>query len=248
MFLNTFTINYCQELPGDVNPMDTSLPVNVELKALESFYQVRLAYVMFPLEFRELMDVLAKNGYELLRLPGPLPPRPIQLAYSGEFARKDEYIVRIDSGEGLVGITCTRPIEVAFGAFGELTKVIKEGLGIDLNENVRYYEVVAHYNINTGKKPFQEIDRVIEGNSYFTMFDGILGEPTSLFSIRLAPKGKVPNQEEWFDISIEPNILKPQIYHAGVIFRSPDRERIISSVNNLEKRLISLVKVIESGG
>ncbi|MFQ6075411.1 MAG: hypothetical protein ACE5Z5_04665 [Candidatus Bathyarchaeia archaeon] len=221
--------------------------LNVELKALEATYRVRLGYVLFPLEFRELRDVLARNGYELAGLPGPIPPRPSRIGYGGEIARKDEYVVQIDSRECLVGIS-DKSIGTTFGAFRELTKVIKEGFGIDLNENVRYYDVVAHYNIDTGKKPVQEIDRVIEGNSYFPKFDKILGEPTSLFSVRLVPKGSIPNQEEWFDISIEPDILKPQIYHVGVVFRNPDREKSIRFINNLEKTLVNLIKVIEGGG
>lgn len=216
----------------------------IALKALETHYLVRLEYVIFPLEFRELRDVLARNGYELKLLPAPIPPRPSRISYSGEIARKGEYIVNIDSNLGTVAIA-SKSIGMTIAAFEELTKIMKEGLGIDLNENVSYFEIMVYYNIDTGKKPVQEIDRVIEVNPYFSKFNKIVGEPTSLFSIRLIPKGKIPNQEEWFDISIEPDILKSEVYHIGVIYRSSKREKTLDFASNLEKTIVNLVKAIE---
>jgi hypothetical protein len=217
---------------------------DIALKALEAHYRVRLEYILFPLEYRELRDILAKNGYELSLLPAPIPPRPSRISYSGDIARKGEYTVNVDSDLGTVGIS-GKSMGMVIAAFEELTKVIKEGLGIDLNENVCYFEIIAHYNIDTGKKPVQEIDRVIEGNPYFSKFNKIIGEPTSLFSIRLMPRGKIPNQEEWFDISVEPDILKSELYHIGVIYRNPKKEKTLNFASNLEKTLVNLVKAIE---
>jgi len=215
-----------------------------ELKGLEAAYRVRLSNVIFPIEFRELREALAKNGYELAGLPGPVPPRPARISFSGGIARKGEHIVEIDSDLGTVGVI-GKSIETTLEAFGELSRVIIDELGVKLDENARYYEVVAHYNLDTGKNPVRQIEKIIENNFHFKRFGEILGEPTSSFGVRLIPRGKIPNQEEWFDISIEPDILKAHVYHIGVVFRSPDEKKIISLIKNLGKMLIDLVEVIE---
>lgn len=214
------------------------------LKVLEVDYSVRLGYVIFPLDFRDLMDALVRNGYELPTPTRPLPPRPTRVGGTGTIARKGEYEVRVNTDMGVIGIH-GKSLDATMDAFEELCKVISNELHLDLEKNVRLYMINAHYNLDTGKNPCDQIARVTGENPYFAKFDEILGRQISLFSIRLMPKGKIPNQEEWFDISIEPDILKVGTYYIHLIFRNPDKKKSMNFIKSLEKTLIKLVEAIE---
>ena len=223
----------------------SSLTVSdVKLQALESTCRVRLAHVIFPLEFRDLRDVLARNGYELVALPGPIPPAPTRIVYTGEIARKEQYTVHIDSSAGLVGVN-GRSMTATYNAFEELSKIVMDNFGVSLGNNVHYHEIIAHYNARTGKNAILQIGRQFEDSALIHGLGKVLGKTTSMYSIRLAPKGDVPNQEEWYDISIDPDVLKPETYHVGIIFRSPRKEEIASFAINLEETIGELLRTIE---
>lgn len=98
---------------------------------------VRLNYVFFPIDIRELCGALAKNGYELpprMRLPSP----PARLSYGGDIARKGEITVITESTSGEIGVV-GRSLEEVKTAFEELAQIINTELGVSLHENLRFY-------------------------------------------------------------------------------------------------------------
>src|SRR3990170_2151988 len=121
----------------------------------EARYGVRLDYVIFPIDLRELRQALAKNGYELLLVEG-IPPPPTRISFGGEIARKAETRVIVESNSGEIGIV-GRSLHEVKASFEELTRVIDAELGISLQEKVKFYWCVVHYKINTGKTPLVEI-------------------------------------------------------------------------------------------
>lgn len=205
---------------------------------------VRLNYVIFPIDFRELCHALAKNGYELSPAGGRIPPPPARISYSGDIARKGETTVRFDSDSGEIGVFA-RSLQEVTDSFEELTKVINSELGVSLHENVRFYWCIVHYKVDTGKTPLNEIAKA-ENKKYIAKFSEILGKDVSSFSIRIAPKHVIPNQESWFDIAIEPDLMNAKLYHLGVVFRSPDRGKTETFVRDLENTLLKLIEVIEA--
>lgn len=209
----------------------------------EARYGVRLNYVLFPIDFRELRHALAKNGYELSpaeRIPSP----PTRLRFGGNVARKGETTVIVESDSGEIGVV-GRYLQEAKDSFEELANVIDSELGISLYENVRFYWYIVHYEIDTGKTPRKEIPKT-ENKDYFEKFSRVLGEDFCSFSIRLAPKDAIPNRESWFDIAIEPAILNENLYHVGVVFRDPDKGKTETFVRDLENIILKLIKVIEA--
>lgn len=207
-------------------------------------YGVRVNYVMFPLEYRDFTYALARSGYELARFGGREPPRPARIGYGGEIARKGEIAVHVDSGEGEISIH-GRSLEETLTGFDRLSDLVRTELGIDLDVNVWYYSLVAHYTIETGTHPRHAIPKVVEKNPNLSKFADILGEPTSMFSVRLCPTDKIPNRADWFDIAIEPDILNADAYHIGVVFRNPDEARTRDFAKSLKKILFKLLKTVE---
>jgi len=208
----------------------------------EARYGVQLDYVIFPIDFRDIRRVLAKNGYELSPVER-LPPPPARISFSGEVARKAEMGVVVDSGSGEIGVV-GMSLQQVKDLFEELARVINSELNISLYENVGYYWCHVHYKVDTGRTPLNEIAKV-ENKDYIARFSQILREDLTSFSVRLAPKNAIINQQSWFDIAIEPDILNEKLYHVGVVFRNPNRNKTETFVRNLENNLLKLIEVVE---
>jgi hypothetical protein len=149
----------------------------------EARYLITMDYLILPLDFRDFRQALAKNGYELA-LVRNLPPPPTRISFSGEIARKKETAVIADSEAGEIGVI-SRSLGEASASFGDLLKLVKEEIGVDLNEKARSYQIIVHYKLNTGKVPLKEIPKA-ENKEFVNKFSEILGESLSSFSIRLA--------------------------------------------------------------
>jgi hypothetical protein len=220
-----------------------SMSKTPKMRIQEVRYGVRLNYVIFPVDFIELRNVLAKNGYELSPVRN-IPPPPIRISFVGDIARKGEIIVSIDTESCEIDVA-GRSLQGVKDSFQEIAEIIRSELGISLYANVKFYSCVVHYKINTGKIPRNEIAKA-ENQDYIARLGRILGEDVSLFSIRLMPRGAIPNAENWFDIYIEPDILDETLYHVGVTFRNADREKTERFVSNLENNILRLIEVIEA--
>lgn len=220
--------------------MSTKMP---RLMTQEARYGVRLGYILFPIGFRDLRQSLAKNGYELSR-GEDIPAPPARVGFGGEIARKGEVRVYGDSDAGEIG-TVSRTLHDAYASFDGLSSIIQAELGIDLHENVRFYWIVSHYKADSGKMPYKEICKT--GNDKFIKeFSEILGGNVSPFSVRLSPKETIINQENWFDIAIEPDVLNEKLYHIGVVFRNASREKTEAFAKDIEKNLLKLISAIEA--
>ena len=209
----------------------------------EARYGVQLDYVIFPIDFRDLRRVLAKNGYELSPVRN-IPSPPIRISFVGDLARKGETIISVETESGLIDVV-GRSLQEVKDAFEELVSIIRSELGINLHANIRFYSCVVHYKINTGRTPRNEIAKT-ENPNYIARFSQVLGEDVSLFSVRLLPRGTSPNNENWFDITIEPDVLDETLYHVGVTFRNLDKEKTERFVRNLENSILRLIEVIEA--
>jgi hypothetical protein len=209
----------------------------------EARYGVHFGYILFPIDFRDLRQTLARNGYELSR-GEDIPAPPARIAFAGEIARKGEVRVYADSDGGEIG-TVSRTLHDAYASFDGLASIIQTELNINLHENVRFYWIVSHYKADSGKMPYKEICKT--GNDKFNKeFSEILGESVSPFSVRLSPTDTIINQENWFDIAIEPDVVNEKLYHIGVVFRNASREKTEGFAKDIEKNLLKMIIAIEA--
>jgi hypothetical protein len=90
------------------------------------------------------------------------------------------------------------------------------------------------------------ICRVLSQGETINGLGNVLGQEVSPFTLRLVSKGKVPNQEDWIDIDIEPLVTRPtKTYLISVICRSSQKSKVLSFAKELESRIIRLVDSIE---
>jgi len=74
----------------------------------------------------------------------------------------------------------------------------------------------------------------------------ILGEATSGFTLKLVPQLRTPNQSEWFEIMIEPDVVKPtSIYRISVVYRSKDKSKVEKFTQDMMQILMGIIDIIE---
>jgi hypothetical protein len=194
-------------------------------------------------EFRELRQALAKNGFELSSVRN-LPPPPARIIFSGEIGRKKEITIIADSEAGMIGVV-SKSLSEGTVAFNDLVKIISDEIGVNLFEQVKNFEIVAHYKLNTGKVPLKEIPKV-ENKEFIGKCSEIMGESLSTFSIRLSKKDASINEGDWLDVAIEPDMVYENNYHVGVVCRNSDKAKTETFVKDLEKNILQLIKLVEA--
>jgi len=208
---------------------------------------VRLNQIIFPIDGFELIDAFRRGGYILLTSPPPLRPlaRGAMLEFRGPIAQKGENIIDGNSDRGFLGVEGPS-YESAIRGFNELKELIKGNFGIDFDEGARFYEIIAKFDVDTVKNPLEAVSRVFGDNGLMATIDNILEQETSIFSLRFTPKGRIPNQEEWFDITIEPDLIKPTTTYAILlIYRGADRSKVEKFGEGLESKILRLIDEIE---
>jgi len=215
-----------------------------KLATQEARYLLTLDYSVLPLDFRDLRQALAKNGYELTPVRN-LPPPPTRISFSGEIGRKKDAIVTADSEAGEIGVI-SRSLSEALASFDELSKLVAEEIGINLYSRVKNYHVMAHYKLDSGKLPLQEIPKT-ENKEFVKKLSQIMHEDLLSSSIRLAKKDSSMNQGgDWIDIAIEPDLVYENRYHIGVVFRNSNREKTETFVRDLEANLLKMIEQVEA--
>ena len=206
---------------------------------------IRCNYIFFPVEGWDLLTTLAKAGYTLLVPSLSKPPRGVKIGFTGGLARKAENTIDGNDGRGFLGVSGPSFASAMHG-LEELLNLIKTNIGIDLTEQARFYEVIGHFDIETDKNPLERLGRTIANDEVSKAFNLLFGYSPSLFSLRLVPQGKVPNQEEWFDITIEPDLIRTMSrYNVTVVFRSADKSKADAFGHDLEAKILSLIDAIE---
>lgn len=214
-----------------------------KLSVLRFRFSTRLNDVLFPIDGRELADALAKAGYSI---PPKLPPARARatIRFTGEIARKNGVIVDGNSDRGVLGVTA-KSWDSAINSYNELSSIIQSDLDINIDERSRFFEIIAEYKIESPKNPLKSIGNIFSKNRIIKNVNDIFEQKTSMYSLRFTPQEKIPNQEEWLDITIEPDLTKPtSIYNVSVIFRSVEKEKVLNFGKALQTRLLKLIDAI----
>ena len=192
----------------------------------------------------ELIFRLSNRGFQIRRPPvtSPLPGSTLEV--TGDFARKGSCVVDLIPDLQVIGVKGGN-IEEVEEIYEEVKEVILNELDINFEQEVKFYEFTGDYNIESKKKAIDCISNLFSQIEFLSKSSSILGSETSLFTIRLIPKGQIPNQAEWFDIVIEPIILRPSHFYASVVFRSKNEAKVLSFAKKSESKLLELAKIIQ---
>jgi hypothetical protein len=217
---------------------------SIKFISREFSYALRTDFVFFPLDVRDIRDILPKYGYELSPIRGILPNRSMLVAFEGDIARKGDAMVYIDTSNGILGVRGKSNNE-CISVIDDAIKALRTDLEFDIHSQMKFYEVVANYKIKTQSHPTQTISKTVEKLPLFSKFTEIMGEETGLFSLRLSPKKHVPNSKNWFDIAIEQDVLSSDFYRVGVVYRNPNENKTRDFGSSIEEIISKLIRSME---
>ncbi len=217
----------------------------VGLKIDRLWFAVRLKNVIFPIDLRESIDLLHKSGYSLTpQASQPLPPPPARISMVGAIATKADCVVNINSDMGVIGVDGKSAMVLTI--FDELSSLIKDKLDVNVDESAMFYETMISVTIYSERNPMERLSKLFENIVQSLKFSEVLDEEVSGIAIRLASKGKVPNQEEWLDFLIEPDIIRPtKAYSCRIVYRSANKLKVRKFIQNLNNKVSGVIKLIE---
>lgn len=215
----------------------------MSLKTLRIIVGVCLNTVLFPLSWNELSDTLEKNGYEINpQLPSP---RPIgRLSITGEIARKGKTIVIFDSSGMQIQI-----LDISLkSANDELASIIKnldDDYKINLYDLVKYYNYHSNYIYLSKKNTLKTIGNQC-GFSKLDDISKILEEKLTPMGLRLCLADTSPNTENWFDIKIEPEVLRNKDYSIEIVYRNKKIDSYKKFIESIEGKLDKIITQLEA--
>lgn len=216
--------------------------VEMTLKPVQISHGIMLKTVLFPTTIKELVTSLEKRGYEINpSIPSPLPPGRFNV--TGELARKGKTSVMVETGTKLIFVV-DDSIQSSIERFEEIISGLIEDHEIDLNEFARYYRFTATYLFKTKKPAYETISNTIK-SPILNEFSKIIGEDVSPLVLRLGGTNLRINDENWFDINIEPNFLRDDSYVINIVYRNQDRSKTKKFMETIENKLQRIIRIIE---
>jgi hypothetical protein len=207
---------------------------------------VRLDYILFPIKWEAFREALASNGFSIEVPRVPHLPIGADIAVTGPIARKQNVVISLDSERQMISAE-GKSLTDTLSVFSEIEKIVENVLRIEVTSKARFYEVLANYEAETGKNPLEQISNIELPKRIVTGFEEILGTPVSPYTLRLSPAGQVPNQEDWFDIRIEPLVIRAtDTYLVNVIYRNKDKSKFLEFTSHTEEKIKSMLRTIET--
>ena len=209
-------------------------------------FSLRFNYILFPFDVIELVKQLAKTGYKITIPPPPkITPKNIRLTAKGRIAQKGDTEIELNDERGILAATSSSP-ELAIKCMNEVLQLMKNNLKVNLDEMAFFYELIGSFDIETDKNPLEIIAKINENEEYIDQFSKVLGENISNYTLRLVPRGQVPNQTEWFDVTIEPDVIEAtSTYRTQIIFRSKEKIKVENFTQNLMRNITGIINIIE---
>jgi hypothetical protein len=215
----------------------------MELKLQKFRISLVLNSFFFPLTSTEVFDSLKARGFEIPRPQGPLLTGP-RVYVSGVIARKQSVLVDIDGSRNLVGAEGLA-IPESLNVFSETMDMLREDFSVNLDRELSYVELIAHYLIKSDNNPFEVIQNAVELR-FRDQFRRILNVETSDYRFSITPRGVLPSSREWFEISVSPKLTMPtEAYWVEVIYRNGNQALVTAFASDLNSTISNIISTIE---
>ena len=207
---------------------------------------VRYATVLFPFDVTKLLGLLPSLGYILAdEVVSPLSRGFKVESVDGPVARRMNTVLRLHTRS----LTLTVESPDISSCVDELTRIeslLQTELEVNNPELSSFYELVAEFAANAEKSPLEAWRTQLADVPVIAKLSKVVGRDLSAYGLRLTPTNSIPNQENWLDIRIEPQVLAPHREHLiHVIFRDCNRDEVERFARALETTLEQIVSLVE---
>ena len=208
---------------------------------------VKYDSVLFPFDTVQFLKSLSKEGFILPESVDQPVPLGAKFEVSGIVARKAETAIRLDTQRYILGVHSS-DTKTVLAQLDSLEALLKTEFSLDNACLAQYYEFLSTLTVKVQKNPLESWHAHFAPLPIIDRFSQVLGMNVSPFGIRLAPKGEVPNQANWFDIRIEPSVqLATNYLNIEVVFRNTSREEVFTFVGKFEDTVRDLVSLVGQG-
>ncbi|MGH7204579.1 MAG: hypothetical protein ACREI2_00060 [Nitrospiraceae bacterium] len=208
---------------------------------------VRYNSVLFPFDTIQFLSTISKEGFLQQQQPvGPLPPG-VRIEASGIVGRKGAVSVRIDADRLIFGVNAP-DVETVLSEMNTLESLLKSAHSFESSSLAKFYELLAGITIKAKKNPVECWRSHFAEVPVLKKMSQLLERRISPFGVRLAPSGELPNQTNWFEIHIVPNVPLSTDYHdVEVVYRHSSREDVFTFAKKLDAVLSAILSIVEQG-
>jgi hypothetical protein len=215
------------------------MPIRYRTLALS----IRFDAVIFPFETLTFLRGLGEMGYAFPE--PPQPPLGARVDLGGVLGRKGGVSVNLDVDKMIVGVNASDP-ESLVGEFEGVEGLIEQKLDIKSQDIAKFYEVLAGAVVDSGNPPLEAFARASSEMPVLGRLSPILGSPLAPFGIRVSAPGQEPNQVDWFEVNICPDIQSgSRAYSVEVVFRRGARGDVVTFARSISEKIESLVAALE---
>jgi hypothetical protein len=210
----------------------------------------RIAFVFdtlyYPFTYPEILNSLAERKYKIIAAPPQGDPllSGARIYVSGFIAStKSGCFIQLNESSKLIACEGTSADNVVATA-RDIIDLSKEVFKLDIPNDIDYSELTASEIVSENGNPLETI-KGFSGDGY-NVFNEILENETSGYSIRIIPKTGIPTDRKWFDISITPRFsTSEREYHIETVFRNAkDVESVLDFTSKLDEKIAAIITKI----
>jgi hypothetical protein len=206
---------------------------------------VRYRSVLFPFDVFNFLRAVSKLGFILP--PESIEPAPLgtRLEVTGTVARKGEVAVRLNTERQILQVEAQNP-NAAVTEMASIESLLRDEFELDSSQLAEYYEFLASLNMRAKKNPLASWSAHFAELAIVQRFSEMVGREVCPFGVRLADKGGIPTQTDWFELRIEPLVQAPTTHHlVEVVFRRARGDEVLAFVRKFEDTLPALLGLVE---
>ena len=208
----------------------------------------RYNFVISPLDFSILRKVLKELNYNVMKPPIPqqfVPGGIIDI--DGQIATRNGVAITSNIDKQVLTISSNEEDEL-LTSFSELEKSLSIEIGLELKDNVHFYETILHFAIKTGNNPIQTFSNLSNDYPFHKEMSNIFNIPVAPLSYRISTKEIPINSRNWFEYTIQPlSSNATTYYHVSLIFRNIERNIVVDIIKRSKEIITSTLKLLETG-
>jgi hypothetical protein len=204
-----------------------------------------------PMTVTTLVDILEKAGFKKVEEGRiEVPGATVQFG-PPIVATSEESSVRYNMEEGQIILQSKSP-EKMVSEFSAIHSGLEKHVYAELSELLRGIEIQIIARVQADRLPLETLGR-FAGKLDLSSFESLLGEPVSLFTLRIFPRSAMASREdlrkvpEWFELTVEPYVKNPIYYFIRLIYRSRHKERILKLADDITGFVDSVMDLIVGG-
>lgn len=207
---------------------------------------VRWNTFLLPFEQSKFISRLPDEGYALdERVRQTLLGSPFQEA-SGTLARKGTTSLAMEMRTPTLGLDGENG-QTLVQEFDLIEEMLRKNLSFDSPQHASFYEVLASALVWTKQDALQELRRLATVQAITSRFSEKTGiGPAANVALRFVPAKGEMHSADWWDVHIEPSFRSPhQCYRVTVVYRHPERSRVIQVAENIAKVIENSIESLE---